>query len=87
MFRVIGYKITFKHYDGDAGEKITECNVLNAENEEEIVSTGYAWCCPEDQFNRNTGRKIAMARAIKDFIIPVRANIWDAYFEARGGKW
>lgn len=86
MFKVLGYEIVFKHYDDDAG-RITECNMIEDEDYEKPVSVGYAWCCPEDQFNRNIGRKLSMSRTIKDLPVETRTAIWEAYFKARNNKW
>lgn len=46
---------------------------------------GEAYCHPTDQFNKAKGRKLALARAIKDFHRTKREQIWKAYFAATGG--
>lgn len=40
---------------------------------------GYAWCSPRDQFTKETGRKIALARAIAGFPRTSRTLIWKTY--------
>jgi hypothetical protein len=46
---------------------------------------GYAWCHPQDQFCKKTGRKIALARALRDLPRWARKRIWEEYFKVQGG--
>jgi len=61
-----------------------------------IVSEGVAECHPKDNFCKNTGRKLSLARALKYFdkgfpspskasARKVRKLFWDAYAAKRGG--
>lgn len=61
----------------------TECAICG-EDPDKPLALGRAICAKGDNFCKNTGRKIALSRAIKDYDKPTRKKIWDAYFEARG---
>ena len=58
----------------------------SVENQGEEVGFGMARCSAGDIFCRETGRKLAMARALKDLDKPVRTAIWQAYFQRTNGK-
>lgn len=45
---------------------------------------GLSICHPVDQFCKNTGRKLALADAIKDLPREKRRVFWQEYFRARG---
>jgi hypothetical protein len=49
--------------------------------ETEPSVTGVAHCAPQDGFNKSTGRKIALARALKDVPRDTRRQLWASYFE------
>lgn len=40
---------------------------------------GHALCSPEDQFVKEKGRKLALARALQEFPPQVRAEFWWGY--------
>lgn len=42
---------------------------------------GFAFCHPNDPFVKAIGRKVALARAIKNLPRNIRRQIWKAYFE------
>ena len=48
---------------------------------------GWASCSDKDQFNKNTGRKVALSRALRSFDREFRKKVWRAYFNARHGKY
>lgn len=60
--------------------RTTICTLVNKSNE--IVAEGEAFCHVNDQFNKETGRKLALARALKESELSQesRALIWQAYF-------
>jgi hypothetical protein len=76
------YNIDFSHscvddkgLDIETGKKLprtTSCSISqvevvnNAENIHEEVGYGVAWCSPNDQFVKETGRKIALQRALDE---------------------
>lgn len=56
------------------------CLIMNNDTNE-IIGNGESMCSKDDTFNKNMGRKIATARAIKAAEIPkeVRKEIWETY--------
>ena len=66
----------FWRYDGDA----TECQI-KAEDSEDVITFGIANRAHCDLFDRNIGRKLSLARALKgtSFDKAARAAFWDAY--------
>lgn len=52
---------------------------VESSNSEDIL-LGYSYCNPVDQFNRQTGRKLALTRAIEELPREERAEVWRAYF-------
>lgn len=49
-----------------------------------VVSQGETECSRKDQFVRETGRKIALERALWGWSQPSRARAWAAYRNRRG---
>uniref|UniRef100_A0A6M3IK71 Uncharacterized protein n=1 Tax=viral metagenome TaxID=1070528 RepID=A0A6M3IK71_9ZZZZ len=45
------------------------------------VGHGIANCSVGDAFCKETGRKLALTRALRDLPKPVRKAIWEAYFQ------
>lgn len=58
-------------------ERATTCIIFNEEGVE--VSSGVANVHPKDNFNKEKGRQIALARAISDWDKPYRTQVWDEY--------
>lgn len=50
------------------------------------VVEGVAKCSPRDQFAKATGRKLALARALRTLGVQrdVRRGVWQAYFDKVG---
>jgi hypothetical protein len=102
MFKVtvddVEYEVVFNHFIPDKEvnkSTIPEQEFRNAfgtsctiyENDK-IVGYGTADLSPKDNFNRNTGRKVSLTRALKAFDNPEdREAFWNQYWMARGGKW
>lgn len=57
----------------------TQCTVWQMDDSEPIVHEGYALCSVKDTYNKETGRKVSLARAIQDLPKEVRTEIWGAY--------
>lgn len=55
---------------------VTMCNI-----DPKVGNTGFAYCSWGDNFSRDTGRKISLARALKKANVPKkdRTMIWEAY--------
>ena len=58
-------------------ERATTCIIFNEEGVE--VSSGVANVHPKDNFNKEKGRQISLARAIKTWDKEYRSQIWDEY--------
>lgn len=87
-------EVIFEHlYSPGDKRMVTWCWLML--NDRETWRMGEARLNPGDIFNKNTGRKIALSRAIDawhDGVFPPftkedRTAIWKAYFEARHGKY
>ena len=78
----------FVHYNvignGRKQCRVTEVIVAELREKKEdalkVISTGTAQCSKRDNFQKEAGRKIALARAIKDFSQEERTEIWKKYF-------
>lgn len=100
MFQVDNYRVEFKHDQSDytrrerieigIGGSFTDCTISHIDSGDNVVidAFGYSTCHPKDQYNKNTGRKVALAKALKNFTgdRKLRKRFWDAYFRARNGK-
>lgn len=86
-------KVTFKHEKedieviGKGGKKVvashpkrTICKIFD-KTSGDVIAQGVASCNPEDNFEYNRGRKLALKRALNtvDFGRDERKVIWDAY--------
>ena len=58
-------------------ERATTCIIFNEDGVE--VTKGTANVHPTDNFCKEKGRKIALARAISDWDKPYRTQVWDEY--------
>lgn len=84
-------EVVFEYKDGWDKEnlpaKFTLCVIKIKDKEEGF---GVACQCSKDNFNRNTGRKIALALALQEYPRPLyfefRKRVWTEYFRARHGK-
>lgn len=72
----IGFAYAEPREDGTKG-RCTECYI---ESGDDIISA-YAYCHPEDAFNKAVGRKIALTRALRawKFNKKLRTKIWKQY--------
>ncbi len=57
-----------------------------------VFAGGRAWCHENDNFCKETGRKLALTRAVKDLPKEQRKAVWEAYLNRKvladpeGGK-
>ena len=54
-----------------------------------VISDYYAWLHPNDRYSRETGRKVALAKALKDLFPDdktTRLEVWMEYFNTLKGK-
>jgi hypothetical protein len=86
QFRGFTYKVDFKHLrnDGAWRASFTECHVTV--NDQPTGILGVACCVPQDQYKKETGRKLALGRALKQlFPGPIgkqaRQHFWTAYLQ------
>lgn len=68
----------------------TKCSIfLLTPNRQMLVSQGESRVYHTDQFNKDTGRKISMTRALDNLSIfnrSTRRKFWEAYFSRNGIK-
>ena len=83
------YQIDFDHVRGNdalfyLGHEGTYCEISDRLGI--TVSKGHTELCPSDNYDKNFGRKLSLARALKNggFSTPERTLFWEAYFKARG---
>ena len=70
--------VKFRYYHNLFDERlVTQCLVECGS----LTHVGAAYCSPKDNFSRIKGRKIALARAIKDLPRSERKVIWDEYLD------
>lgn len=77
-------RVWFEHERGT--KHYTICRLSNIAGD--ILTHGYAFCSTKDQFCKETGRKVALAHALKFFTVldkADRTNIWREY-HARTGR-
>jgi len=58
---------------------LTECLVEDHTIDPPRVLEGEAYCSRLDNFNKETGRKLSLKRAIAKFPKTIRREIWNAY--------
>lgn len=82
----MGYRISFEYMRREDPKGISKKGfphgvicAVEIDGDENIY-LGYSYCNPLDQFNRVTGRKLALTRAIEEMPRDERKAIWDAYF-------
>ena len=87
MFTLDDYRVSFNHTHFDPNFDLfrgyTHC-FISKDDKAEFM--GVAWCSTQDQFNKATGRKVALTRALKPFDKETRTRFWNAYWEAGGKK-
>ena len=76
----IEYSIIFKHETKNVRDRHTYCIIELSENRQILVEED-AYCHPNDNFCKETGRKLALARALKALGVPVefRREAWLCY--------
>lgn len=66
-------------YNSEPLNAITKCRVIHMN----VEAVGEAKCDMRDNFNKETGRKLSLARAIEMFPKNVRTEIWDSYLNRK----
>lgn len=91
-------RVGFKHeeFPGEWIHHRTTCSIWEISDpgkpldQQELIARGEAECCALDNFKKETGRKIALARAIEQLSLPKeeRTSIWSQYHQraADGNK-
>lgn len=86
------FQVRFRHEN--RYHRYTTCRIMRGDV---IVAEGMAICHPKDNFCRDTGRKLALARALQTLFPNKKGKkrsratqarrqvFWDAYAEKRGG--
>lgn len=75
-------RITFRHFTSEKDFPGTECLVYRGEEQVPTLE-GRSFITGKDMFNKETGRKISLARAIHLLPREDRAKIWGAYFNRK----
>lgn len=69
-------------------QRFTEATLLKGETKKEAekITSVKEFCSVQDNFNRNVGRKKALAKLLNEvgFSVEERKLFWDEYFKARG---
>lgn len=85
------------HREVGAPPTFTDCYIEHQENGQYVtVASGTAQRVAQDQFKRETGRKLALARALSDFVPygtgsfasadrEERRVVWEAYLNRKNG--
>lgn len=79
------YRVTWNH---EQAPTFTRC-IIKDDASKVVLSEGYAALSPRDTYNRNTGRKVALAYALDNLAITDRAfrrKFYEAYHAMRG-RW
>jgi hypothetical protein len=65
---------------------ITKCSIVTNDEFKTEIGAGIAECSHNDQFVKNIGRKISLARALNstDFTKAQRTVIWELYHHIHG---
>lgn len=79
------YRVNFAHLKYDDGERVTVCSfgLPVAKGElPKVLATGVARCSKHDNFNKATGRKLSLTRALNgvEFTKSQRTQVWNQYF-------
>lgn len=78
------YIVRWSHYS-EGNNRICECKIF-LKNKKEMEDKGYAFCSLKDNYVKNIGRKISLAKALKKygFIKNERKMFWEKYNEEIG---
>ena len=90
------YKVEFYHYRYNGGminnfgkwrsyAGKTVCHIKK--NKTVTVVEGFAYQNPQDEYKKETGRKLSLARAIQDFDKSDRKIFWEAYLSRGRGEY
>ena len=75
------FQVNFRYIKNDEGKTCsTECTILDMKDN--IIGTGQAKVYYKDAFNKKTGRKLSLRRAIEDATLnkAQRTKIFNEYF-------
>lgn len=97
------YIVSWKYVREEGLTQTTICTIseVTPDNTLAEVARGSVGCHHSDTFNKNSGRKLSLERAILQhtpdpagngqwltfFAKPDRKTIWEKYFEMRHGQW
>jgi hypothetical protein len=65
------------------GFRACECSIWEGDV---FYGLGFSWCHPNDNYNKETGRKLSLTNALKEsgFNRETRTMFWKAYFNRKG---
>ena len=70
-FRAINFQ-----YTQVGGRRLTKCEIIEDSG---VIAQGVAFCHPNDNFNKEIGRKTSLRAAVSEMDRETRADIWFAY--------
>jgi hypothetical protein len=81
------FKVVFKHDCTLGGRRFTKCLI---ECDGGPTFEGVAFCSSKDHFSKERGRKVSLARALKEAFLStdsaksIRTAFWNAYLGRKG---
>lgn len=77
------YEVEWQYYPPKKDGILTLCRITTLNKNRLCI--GDALCCPQDQFIKDIGRKISLARAMSNFALDKqeRTQIWKDYFNRK----
>jgi len=81
-------KIKWRYVERTNMPPLTFCGIIREDDPTKITRAGVAVCASSDHFCKETGRKLSLARALKNANLPKeeRAVIWELYRNSKPGK-
>ena len=77
-----GYEVEAIHNRQDTPDCVANSTVVMIGLNDKLLGRGYSICNPKENFNKNTGLKIALARAMKEGI-PSKRERTSIYEDAK----
>ena len=76
--------LSFQHHLKTAVPGTQATKAMLCRKDHTPVLEAYSLCAAGDQYCKDKGRKVALTRLLKPLKKPLRSQVWQAYFDARG---